>query len=61
MLSSSLSISEEDCYKIYSLNYGENFEILENLDNFCSITGSSAVIINNETYGKYLEGYKLYK
>ena len=58
MLSSSLSISEEDCYKIYSLYYGEN---LENLDNFCSITGSSAVIINNETYGKYLEGYKLYK
>ena len=55
LVSPSITISEEDCYNIYSLYYGENFETSTTPDNFCSTTVITAAIKSDETYGNYIE------
>ena len=55
LVSSTINIEEEDCYKIYSLYYGENFEQIENINDFCTTNNIVAEIKNSETYGKYVQ------
>ena len=55
LVSSPISFSEEDCYNIYSLFYGENFETMEAVSDFCTTNIITAEIKEDETYGKFLE------
>ena len=55
LVSPSITISEEDCYNVYSLYYGENFQTSTTPDNFCSTTVITAAIKTDETYGNYIE------
>ncbi len=55
LVSSIISISEDDCYNIYSLYYGQNFEALSLLSDFCKTENISATIGNNELYGNYIQ------
>ena len=55
LVSSTIIIEEEDCYKIYSLYYGENFEQIQNINDFCNTSNLVPELKESETYGKYLE------
>ena len=59
LVSSTIKIEEEDCYKIYSLYYGENFEQIQNINDFCTTNNLVPEIKESETYGKYLESYSI--
>ena len=48
-------INEEDCYNIYSLYYGQNFESLSSENDFCITENIIASLVENETYGKYIQ------
>ena len=54
LVSSTITITEDDCYKIYSLYYGENFE-QNSADDFCTTKNIEAEIKESNTYGKYLQ------
>lgn len=55
LVSSIISISEDDCYNIYSLYYGQNFEALSLVSDFCKTENIKATIGNNELYGNYIQ------
>ena len=55
LVSTPTIIKEEDCYNIYSLYYGQNFEALSSVSDFCKTENITATIGNNESYGKYIE------
>ena len=55
LVPSPISFSEEDCYNIYSLFYGENFEEMELASDFCTTNIITAEIKEDEIYGKFLE------
>ena len=55
LVSSPISISEDDCYNIYSLYYGQNFEDLSSASDFCKTENITATIGNNELYGNYIQ------
>ncbi len=55
LVSSIISISEDDCYNIYSLYYGQNFEALSLVSDFCKTENITATIGNNELYGNYIQ------
>ena len=55
LIENSITIIEEDCYNIYSLYYGQNFETLDNVSNFCKSSNISPTIGQDDSYGKYLQ------
>ncbi len=55
LVSTPIIIKEDDCYNIYSLYYGQNFEALSLASDFCKTENITASIIDNESYGKYIE------
>lgn len=55
LIENSITIIEEDCYNIYSLYYGQNFETLDNMSNFCKSSNISPTIDQDNSYGKYLQ------
>ena len=55
LVSSKVKITEDDCSNLVSLYYGQNFESLNSVSNYCKTDVVSAQIAQNSTYGKYLE------
>ena len=55
LVSENITINEEDCYNIYSLYYGENFETTTNISNICK-SDIISVGIKNENNKKFIEG-----
>ena len=55
LVSYPITITEEDCYNLYSLYYGQNFETLNSANDFCNAWSITPVISQNEIQGKYLE------
>ena len=53
--SSSITITEEDCFNVYSLYYGQNFESLSSVYDFCKTETVVAEIKESDKYGKYIE------
>ena len=55
LVSENITINEEDCYNIYSLYYGENFEAITNISNICK-SDVISVGIKNEDNKTFIEG-----
>ena len=55
LVSENITINEEDCYNIYSLYYGENFETITNISNICK-SDVISVGIKNEDNKTFIEG-----
>ena len=53
--SSSITITEEDCFNVCSLYYGQNFESLSSVSDFCKTETIVAEIKESDKYGKYIE------
>ena len=59
IISSQLSFTADNCTNIYSLFYGENFDLLSSANQFCSTTNITPNLINEGSSGKYLESVSL--
>ena len=55
IVSTPITINEDDCYYIYSLYYGENFETMSLVSEFCKTEKISASFGENSSYGKYIK------
>ena len=51
----SITITEDDCFNVCSLYYGQNFESLTSVSNFCKTETIVAEIKESDKYGKYIE------
>lgn len=54
ILSETIEINEENCCNIFSLYYGQNFESLSSVKDFCKTENITATL-ENETNEKYIE------
>lgn len=59
IISSQLSFTADNCTNIYSLFYGENFDLLFSATQFCSTTNITPNLIDDGSSGKYLESLSL--
>ena len=59
IISSQLSLTADNCAKICSLFYGENFDLLSSANQFCSTTNLTPSLIDEGSSGKYLESVSL--
>lgn len=57
LVSDPITIKEDDCCKIYSLYYGQNFGSLELPSDFCDSWNITTNIENDTNLGKYFVGY----
>ena len=55
IVSTPITINEDDCYYIYSLYYGENFDSMSLVSEFCKTEKISATFGENSTYGRYIQ------
>jgi len=55
IVSTPITINEDDCYYIYSLYYGENFESMASASDFCKTEKISATFGENSDYGRYIQ------
>ncbi len=59
IVSTSIKIEEDDCYFIYSLYYGQNFDSISSVSEFCNTERISANFVENPTYGRYIDAYSI--
>ena len=59
LVSTPITINEDDCYYIYSLYYGENFDSMSLVSDFCKTERISAIFGEDSNYGRYIEAYSI--
>ena len=55
IVSTPITINEDDCYYIYSLYYGENFDSMSSVSDFCKTEKISATFGKNTNNGRYIQ------
>ena len=50
----SITINEDDCYNIYSIYFGEDFENITNVNTVCNYSNTTPTISNSDIQGQYL-------
>ena len=49
-----ITINEEDCYNIYSIYFGEDFENISDVSTVCNFSNTTPTISNSDVQGNYL-------